>query len=247
MLPAHRQRSLTVNQTSQTAQRTKNSHQAGASAQFCLESPSRLLSVLHQVGGSTIDGASYTYDAAGNRTSETALPSNVTSSYSYDPAYQLTQVMQGSTKTEAYTYDPVGNRTYQPGAPYTYNSSNEMLSREGAPYTYDANGNTLSHTSGSNVTTYTWDFENRLTGVTLPSSEGTVSYQYDPFGRRIYSGNPSGTTIYVYDGDNIAEELNATGAVQERYTYGHLATGFQRLTDWPRGPQSANDHRVKPL
>jgi YD repeat-containing protein len=37
----------------------------------------------------------------------TALPSNVTSAYSYDPAYQLTQVLQGATKTEAYTYDAV--------------------------------------------------------------------------------------------------------------------------------------------
>lgn len=47
-----------------------------------------------------------------------------------------------------------------------------------------------------------------------------MTYQYDPFGRRIYSGNPSGTTIYVYDGDNISEELSATGVLQERYTYG---------------------------
>ncbi len=124
---------------------------------------SRLLSVLHQVGGSTIDGASYAYDAAGNRVSKTTLPSNVTSNYSYDPAYQLTQVTQANAQTEAYTYDAVGNRTYQPGAPYTYNSSNEMLSREGAPYTYDANGNTLSHANGSGTTGYTWDFENRLT------------------------------------------------------------------------------------
>jgi RHS repeat-associated protein len=178
-----------------------------------------LLSVLHQLAGSTIDGASYTYDAAGNSISKTALPSNMSSSYSYDPAYQLTQVMQGTTRTEAYTYDTVGNRTYQPGAPYTYNTSNEMLSREGAPYTYDANGNTLSHTNGSGTTSYTWDFENRLTAVTLASG-GAVTYEYDPFGRRIYSGNPSGTTIYVYDGDNISEELSGTGAVQERYTYG---------------------------
>jgi YD repeat-containing protein len=115
--------------------------------------------------------------------------------------------------------DAVGNRTYQPNAPYTYNTSNEMLSREGAPYAYDANDNTLSHTNGSGTTTYTWDFENRMTGVTLASG-GAVTYQYDPFGRRIYSGNPSGTTIYVYDGANVSEELNATGVLQERYTYG---------------------------
>lgn len=82
-------------------------------------------------GSSTLDGVDYVYDAAGNRVSKTALPSNVASAYSYDPAYELTKVMQGATQKESYTYDAVGNRTYQPGAPYTYNVSNEMLTREG--------------------------------------------------------------------------------------------------------------------
>jgi RHS repeat-associated protein len=192
----------------------------GVNTSYTYDPLSRLLSVLHQAGSSTLDGASYAYDAAGNRTSKTVLPSNVTSAYSYDPAYQLTQVLQGATRTEAYTYDAVGNRTYQPGAPYTYNSSNEMLTREGVPYTYDANGNTLSKRNGSGTTSYAWDFENRLTSVTLPTG-GVVIFKYDPFGRRIQKSSTSGTTTYVYDGDNIEEELNgASGTLGERYTYG---------------------------
>jgi YD repeat-containing protein len=113
----------------------------------------------------------------------------------------------------------MGNRTCQLGVAYTYNNSNEMLSREGVPYTYDANGNRLSKTDGSGTTSYTWDFENRLTSLTVPGT-GTISHQYDPFGRRIEKVSPSGTTIYVYDGDNIIEELNADGTLGERYTYG---------------------------
>ena len=50
--------------------------------------------------------------------------------------------------------------------------------------TDDSNGNTLTSTTGSNTTTYAWDFENRLASVTLPGSGGTVSFKYDPFGRR---------------------------------------------------------------
>ena len=38
---------------------------------------------------------------------------------------------------------------------------------ERATYAYDNNGNTLSETAGTNATGYTWDFENRLTEVTL--------------------------------------------------------------------------------
>jgi len=60
-------------------------------------------------------------------------------------------------------------------------------------------------------------FENRLTSVTLPGSGGTVSFKYDPFGRRIYKSSSAGTRIYAYDGDNFIEETNAAGAVVARY------------------------------
>jgi YD repeat-containing protein len=52
-------------------------------------------------------------------------------------------------------------------------------------YAYDANGNTTSKTDSTGTTTYSWDFENRLTQVTLPGSGGSVTFKYDPFGRRI--------------------------------------------------------------
>ncbi|MBZ5512870.1 MAG: RHS repeat protein [Acidobacteriia bacterium] len=41
---------------------------------------------------------------------------------------------------------------------------------------------------------YTWDYENRLTSVTLPGSGGTVTFKYDPFGRRIQKSGPAGIT-----------------------------------------------------
>jgi len=37
-------------------------------------------------------------------------------------------------------------------------------------HTDDSNGNTLTSVTGSNTTTYAWDFENRLTSVTLPGT-----------------------------------------------------------------------------
>ena len=73
---------------------------------------------------------------------------------------------------------------------------------------------------GTNTTTYAWDFENRLTSVTLPGTGGTVTFKYDPFGRRIYKSSSAVTSIYAYDGDNLVEETNATGAVVARYEQG---------------------------
>ncbi|SRR6266511_3875125 len=61
--------------------------------------------------------------------------------------------------------------------------------------------------------TRTWDLENRLSSVNLPANGGTVSFTYDPFGRRIQKTTASGSTIYVYDGANVVAEYNSAGAV----------------------------------
>jgi|SRR5579859_709016 len=77
----------------------------------------------------------------------------------------------------------------------------------------DYNGNTQTKVVGSNTTAYAWDFENRLSSVTLPGSGGTVSFKYDPFERRIYKSSSSGTSTFAYDGKNLIEEANGTGTV----------------------------------
>ena len=80
----------------------------------------------------------------------------------------------------------------------------------------DANGNTL----GDDSKTYSWDVENRLSSVTLPGSGGTVSFRYDPFGRRIQKSSALGTTNFLYDDGNLIEELDNAGNVLARYTHG---------------------------
>ncbi|HTU34692.1 MAG TPA: RHS repeat-associated core domain-containing protein [Candidatus Acidoferrum sp.] len=181
---------------------------------------SHLLSVLHQLAGSTIDGATYTVDNAGNRTAKTDDLANVTTSYNYDPIYELLTATQGVT-TESYTYDPVGNRLSSLGlSPYSVNTSNELTSTPNASYTYDNNGNTASKTNSSGTTNYSWDYENRLTSVTLPNSGGTVSFKYDPFGRRIEKISPSATSIFAYDGDNVVETVNGSGGEVASYAQG---------------------------
>ena len=82
----------------------------------------------------------------------------------------------------------------------------------------DSNGNTLTSVTGSNTTTYTWDFENRLSSDTLPGSGGTVTFAYDPFGRRIKKVTSTTTSIFAYDGDNLIEETNSSGAAVARYS-----------------------------
>jgi RHS repeat-associated protein len=109
----------------------------------------------------------------------------------------------------------VGNRLSSLGvSPYNYNSSNELTSTPSGSYTYDNNGNTLTDPSGKS---YTWDFENRLTQVVVPGT-GTVTFKYDPFGRRVQKSGPSGTVNYLYDGENLLEEIDQIGNLLARYT-----------------------------
>jgi RHS repeat-associated protein len=204
--------------------RTSLTRPNGVGTSYSYDTLSRLLSVLHN-GGSLPGSTSYSYDAAGNRLSKTAVqesnpnPVSVLSQYSYDPIYELTQAVVGGSLAESYSYDAVGNRLTSVGpVTYSYNSSNELTSSSAAMYTYDANGNTVSETDSAGTTSYAWDSENRLTTVTLPGTGGSVSFNYDPFGRRVRKSSASGTTIYVYDGDNVIQELNGIGSPLAQYT-----------------------------
>jgi RHS repeat-associated protein len=199
------------------SRRTQLTRPNGVNTNYSYDSLSHLLSVLHQAGVNTLDGASYTYDAAGNRTAKTNDLNGITSNYTYDPLYELTQVTQGASTTESYGYDAVGNRLSSSGVPtYSYSSSNELTSNSLGSYIYDANGNTLSDASGKQ---YTWDFENRLIQAVVPGTNGgTTTFKYDPFGRRIQKSGPLGTTNYLYDGDNSMEEMDVAGNVLARYT-----------------------------
>src|SRR5262249_25528965 len=82
------------------------------------------------------------------------------------------------------------------------------------------------------VTTYAFDYRNRLTGVTQKSSLGAVimqvTYTYDPLGRRIGTkvdddgaGPHSAVQTWtVYDDQNTYADFDGSGALQERYLYG---------------------------
>ena len=203
------------------SRRTQMTRPNGISTNYTYDSLSRLLSVLHQAGGSTIDGAVYTLDAAGNRSAKTDDLAGVTSGYTYDKIYELTQVLQGANTTESYSYDSVGNRLSSLSlSPYNYNTSNQLTSTPSASYAYDSNGNTTGKTDSTGTTTYSWDYENRMTSATLPGTGGTTTFKYDPFGRRIEKISPTTTSIFAYDGDNLVETANASGGEVASYAQG---------------------------
>ncbi len=112
----------------------------------------------------------------------------------------------------------------------------------------DSNGNTQTKVAGSNTTTLAWDFENRLTSVTLPGTGGTVSFKYDASGAVVarYSQTQNideplamlrgGTTSY-YEVDGLGSVTSLSspaGALAQTYTldsFGNQTASSGSLTN----------------
>ena len=80
--------------------------------------------------------------------------------------------------------------------------------------TYDAAAN--GNLTGDGTSTFGYDVENRLV-----TRSGGLALAYDPSGRLWQtSGGASGTTRYLYDGDELAVEYDSSANVLRRYAHG---------------------------
>jgi RHS repeat-associated protein len=86
----------------------------------------------------------------------------------------------------------------------TANFTHDQLNRDAAMAAasgYDANGNLIS----DGVRTFTYDAENRLTGVTGGTTSVTLAY--DPWGRLSSTTAGGSTTMFANSGDQLVGEL----------------------------------------
>ncbi len=144
---------------------------------------------------------SFTYDTAGNRTSETRHgiggTADTTRTYTYAPAGQ------GNRLNQVTQTGPTGQRT--------------------DTYTYDAAGNTTKRAIDVSPTspgqTLEWDTEGELSKVTENGND--VTFVYDTDGNRLLRKDPAGTTLYLPDGTELRALGGAPAATGTRYyTFG---------------------------
>ena len=221
-----------------------------------------ITAVTNRWNASLVSSFTYTNDALGRRTQrlDTSLPSFPsvqTNMFSYNTRSELTGADMG-TDNYTYVYDNIGNRiTYTnngAGIDYSANALNQYTQLvAGASQTnllYDLDGNLTN----DGVRVYSWNGENRLTGVeplSPASGDKKVAVAYDYMGRRIekvvstYSAGWSvtQTNTYLYDGWNLVQETirNPQSAITNHYTWGldlsgtlQGAGGIGGLLAWTR-------------
>jgi RHS repeat-associated protein len=203
----------------------------------------------------------FSYDPAGNRTGMDQFfpPSkNINAAYSYDPANQLlgevTEPSGGASGhgyISTYAYDGSGNWTTrleeiafvspfsrQYTTTYAHDNAGELTGNSAAwtgyptggsgasaaTYTYDAAGNRLTANVGGVVTTYSWDYENRLIGATFSPlatlTSGILTNLYSSDGLRQGYADHTGITTLTYDilSQNVYRRDVLSTAATERYT-----------------------------
>ena len=154
----------------------------------------------------------YTYGPDGDIT-QMVTPDD-TIDYTLDLRGQVTDVEYDGVELEDYAYDDNGNRTTANGAAYATETGNRMTTDGTYRYQYDDNGNrTLRYvdtdssgtlnTGDTDITTYAWDYRNRLVTASDQATFGaavaaSVEYIYDAFNNRI-------SKIVDADGDGTAE------------------------------------------
>jgi RHS repeat-associated protein len=177
-----------------------------------------------QSGGKT--ETTYDYDGLGHLTGLGndlgGTTQDVTTGLGYNPAGQIVSRVRSN---DAYAFRGYVNLTRG----YAVNGLNQYTGAGTETFGYDSNGNLASDGASS----YTYDVENRLVSVVGATTANLI---YDPLGRLWQvTGRNGDATQFLYDGDQLAVEYDAGGAVLRRYVHG---TGEDDPLVWYEGSEA---------
>jgi RHS repeat-associated protein len=147
------------------------------------------------VGGPNPYWQSWTYDAAGDRTTEVD--------------HDTTGAPTRDTSTN-YTYPAASSATDQPHTLTSTTATGPGATANTASYTYDAAGNTTAITGGATGDeALTWTDQDQL--ATDSTINGTTNYVYDADGNLLVRRDPGQTTLFL--GDEQIVRNTTTGVV----------------------------------
>lgn len=193
----------------------------GVSTTFTYDQRQRLLtSTVHTTAGNLT--TSYGYDQAGNLTKIT-LPDNSYLGFTYDPAHRLTKITDALGDYLLYTLDAASNvKQVQ-----VFDSSNtQHFTRS---YMYDTVDRLYQEIGAqSQTTTYGYDPQSNLTGITPPAPSGAITMTYDVLNRLATRVDPApgGTTTFGYNANNVLTSVIDANNNTTTYT----PDGFGQIT-----------------
>ena len=172
---------------------TKESYTDGSTTEYTYNAAG-LLTLQKEVtkDNETLRQIAYTYDDAGNLTSENRSGVGIERKdelvrYYYDKADQLVKTnIEGVTKE--YAYDKAGNLTSDGESAYTYDLQNRLITKTNTDgtttYTYDKAGNLTREIAPDGITNYTYSAQNKLVKGEKTNGESST-YVYNALGVRI--------------------------------------------------------------
>lgn len=190
----------------------------------------------------------FTYDNAGNRTSET-MPDGRVLRYTFDALNRETSVTMPDGEVVSQGYNPVGSltdRRYGDGTTLhnTYDVLGQVLrmdtsgDKKGQPgvpdfsWTYDSNGNRLTmNRSDEGLTRYGYDSLNQLTSADFPDRD-FQRFTYDAVGNRLNLEERKRTVSSTYDPANqitTSAETRKEGSATENTTFTFDSAGNQTM------------------
>ncbi|OCG25644.1 hypothetical protein A9G22_02160 [Gilliamella sp. App2-1] len=186
----------------------------------------------------TLLNRQYSYDKVGNITR--IATENGENNYQYDLLDRLIlakpniELQKNGLTVESYSYDAIGNRigsTQQLGE-WKYNKFNQLIKwGEGTSQTtlsYTPNSQLASEVSADKKLSYHYNAAERLISVNDETTE-LVTYQYDPFGRRISKTINGNITYFIYTNEGLIAELDHRGQMTVAY-------GWVPDTEWGTSP-----------
>lgn len=204
------------------------------------------LMTIRENGATTWQLASWAYDNLGRPIAQ-GRANGATTYWTYDGASRLTALTQdlagtANDVTLNFAYNPAGQivtRTlsnsayaYAPGAgntAYVNNGRNQVTSVNGAGVGYDGRQNIASVPG---LGSYGYNGSNELTSATVGGT--TTGLSYDP-GGRLYQ---SGSTRFLYDGQQVVGEYDASGGLLRRYVPGlgldNVVTAYEGAVGYDR-------------
>lgn len=210
----------------------------GSNTSYSYDANSNLIELSHNVGSTVKGYTQLAYDSR-NFITQKRHPAS-TNNYVYDNNGQLSaaDMQEDPSKNEIFVYDELGNRTAYNGQQSIYSQQSQRILDDGTfLYTYDNNGNVRTKFAKNQGTSYSFVYNSRnqlinsyVLSAPLAAPLKTISYKYDPTGRRIEKSvvdhqNSSKNYFkrFVYDGPNIIAEIDINNRLLASYTHSPLS------------------------